>query len=111
MPRVGNPKHRQPHFIRAWREFQGLTQERLADRLNTTKANISRIENRRQGYTQDFLEACAEALGTDPASLIMRDPRDQDSIWSLWDQAKPGERRRIIALVREIAKTGTRRAR
>jgi transcriptional regulator with XRE-family HTH domain len=111
MPRVGNPKNRQRHFIREWRIYRNLTQERLADRLNTTKANISRIENRRQGYTQDFLEACAYALRTDPASLIMRDPLDKDSIWSIWEQAKPGERRRIIALAREIAKVGTPRAR
>jgi transcriptional regulator with XRE-family HTH domain len=74
MPRVGNPKRRRPHFIRAWRKFRGLTQEQLADRLHTTNANISRIENLRQGYTQDFLEVCADVLGTDPAALIAHAP-------------------------------------
>jgi transcriptional regulator with XRE-family HTH domain len=102
MPRVGNPKHRRRHFIRAWREHRGLTQEQLADRLGTTKANISRIENLRQGYTQDFLEACADALMTDPASLIMRDPSDEEAFWSIWDQAKPGQRRQIEAIVRAL---------
>ena len=109
MPRVGNPKHRRRHFIRAWREYRGLTQEQLADRLSTTKANISRIENLRQGYTQDFLEACADALRTDPASLIMRDPSDPAGFWSIWDQAKPGQRRQIIEIARTLTKkTGTR---
>jgi transcriptional regulator with XRE-family HTH domain len=74
MPRVGNPKRRRPHFVRAWRKFRGLTQEQLADRLHTTKPTISRLENLRQGYTQDFLEACADVLGTDPASLIAQAP-------------------------------------
>jgi len=108
MPRVGNPKHRRPTFIRAWREFRGLTQEQLADRLSTTKANISRIENLRQGYTQDFLEACADALRTDPASLIMRDPSEPAGIWSIWEHAKPGQRRQITEIARTLTKTGTR---
>jgi transcriptional regulator with XRE-family HTH domain len=102
MPRIGNPKHRRRHFIRAWREYRGLTQEQLADRLGTTKANISRIENLKQCYTQGILEACADALGTDPASLIMRDPSDEEAIWSIWDQAKPGQRRQIEAIVRAV---------
>jgi hypothetical protein len=42
--------------------------------MHTTNANISRLENLRQGYTQDFLEACADVLGTDPASLIAHAP-------------------------------------
>ncbi len=51
-----------------------MTQEQLAERLHTTKANISRIENLRQGYTQDFLEACADVLATGPAALLSQDP-------------------------------------
>ena len=73
MPRVGNPNNRRHHFVRAWREHRGLTQQQLADKLGTTKANISRIENLKQGYTQDFLEACAQVLRTTPAALIASD--------------------------------------
>lgn len=107
MPRVGNPKRRRRHFIREWREHRGLTQEQLADRLDTTKANISRVESLKQGYTQDFLEACAEALQTDAASLLMRNPGDPDAIWSIWDQAKPGQRKQIIEVSKALVKTGT----
>jgi transcriptional regulator with XRE-family HTH domain len=109
MPRVGDPKQRRRHFIREWRMFRGLTQEQLAGRIATTKANISRIENLKQGYTQGLLEACADALMTEPASLIMRNPMDKDSFWSLWEQAKPAERRRIMEFARGIAKPRKRR--
>jgi transcriptional regulator with XRE-family HTH domain len=108
MPRVGNPKHRRPHFIRQWRQHRGLTQEMLADRLETTKANISRIENLKQGYTQDFLEACANALMTSASSLITRDPTDME-FWSLWDQAKPAERQQIVEITKTLLRTGTSR--
>lgn len=107
MPRVGNPKRRRKTFIRAWREARNLTQEQLADRLLTTKANISRVETGTQGYTQDFLEACAEALGTDVASLLMRDPTHPEAIWSIWDKAKPGERQMIVDIAKTVLKTGT----
>lgn len=57
-----------------------MTQEQLADRLDTTKATISRIENRKIGYSQDFLESCADVLGTHVAMLLSRAPDDGDRI-------------------------------
>jgi len=92
------------HFIAEWREHRGLTQDMLAERLGTTKASISRIENGKQPYSQPFLEACAETLMTDPASLIMRNPLDKEAIWSLWDQAKPGQRKQIVRAVEKVMK-------
>ena len=100
------PKRRRTTFIRQWREFRGLSQDQLADRLYTSKASISRIEKGSQAYTQDFLEAAAEALRTDPASLLMRDPEDDD-IWSIWDQAKTAERTMIVDIAKTITKRGT----
>jgi transcriptional regulator with XRE-family HTH domain len=79
MPRrIGNSAHRRRHFIREWRLFRSLTQEALADMLGTTKTSISRIEDLKQGYTQDFLEACADALGTHPGALLTRMPTEAD---------------------------------
>ena len=98
--RVGNPKNRRKHFVKEWRLFRGLTQQKLADRLKTTKANISAIELLKHNYVQDFLEACADALGTDPGSLIMRDPSDRTAPWGLWDQANPAQRKQAIRVLR-----------
>lgn len=73
-----------------------------------SKAQLSRIETGDQPYSQDFLEACAEALQTDPASLLMRDPNKDEAIWSVWDQAKPAERAQIVAVAQALTrKTGT----
>ncbi|MET4529173.1 helix-turn-helix domain-containing protein [Bradyrhizobium sp. JR18.2] len=102
------PRQRRRTFFREWREHRGLTQEQLAGRLDTSVASISRIESGTQPYTQDVLEALAEALMTDPASLLMRNPADPDAIWSIWDQAKSGERQLIEELARSVVKTGTK---
>ncbi len=74
------PEQRRRTFIAEWREFRGLTQEGLADMLDTTKATISRIEGRKIGYSQDFLEACADALGTHVATLLSRAPDEAERI-------------------------------
>ena len=96
-----------PTFIRQWREHRGLNQEQLASRLEMTQSHLSMLENGKRAYTQQTLEAVAEALQTDVASLLMRDPTDPDAIWSIWDNAKPGERQMIVDIAKTVTKTGT----
>lgn len=112
-PRIRNQnKPRRRTFIREWRNFRDeMSQERLVARLeemgvDMSVAQLSRIETGIQPYTQDTLEAIADALRTDPASLLWRNPEDDDAIWSLWDQAKPGERQQITKVLKAL-KTGT----
>ena len=111
MAKKVTPRFREPlyriTFIRQWREYRGLTLERLAERVGTTHASLSRIERGLQPYGQELLESLASALQTDVASLLMRDPTDPDGIWSIWDQAKPGERRQIVEIAKALIKTGT----
>jgi len=100
-------------FIRQWRESKSMTLEALAERVGhkiggMTHASLSRIERGLQPYSQRILEAIADELtGGDVASLLMRDPSDPNAIWSIWDQAKPGERKMIVDIARTIVKTGT----
>jgi transcriptional regulator with XRE-family HTH domain len=109
--RVITPFRRQvrPTYIRAWRHYRGLTLEQAADRVGTsvggfTHASLSRIERGLQSYSQPTLEALADALGTDTGSLLNRDPLQAAEIWSLWDQAKPNERKLILDLAATIIK-------
>ena len=94
-------------FIRQWRDHRDLTLEQLADRVGSTHVSLSRIERGLQPYSQTLLEALADALQTDVASLLMRDPTDSEALWSIWDQANPGERQMIVEIARTIKKTGT----
>lgn len=73
---------------------QAKLAERVADAIGKedfSHASVGRIENGKQPYSQPILEAMADALQTDVASLLMRDPTSTGKMWSLWDQAKPGE--------------------
>jgi transcriptional regulator with XRE-family HTH domain len=94
-------------FIRQWRQHRGLTLEKLAGRMDMTPSHMSMLERGQRGYTQDTLEAVATALQTDVASLLMRDPADPDAIWSIWDQAKPSQRKQIMEIARTLVKIAT----
>jgi transcriptional regulator with XRE-family HTH domain len=94
-------------FIKQWRKHRGLTLETLGERIDMTASHLSMLENGKRAYTQETLEALADALQTDVASLLMRNPTDPDAIWSIWDHAKPGERRLIVDIAKTVTKTGT----
>lgn len=100
-------------YIREWRKHRGLTLEQLSSRLEETgerdlgPSALSMLERGQRAYTQQSLEALADALNTDVASLLMRDPSDPDAIWSVWDHAKPGERQMIVEIAKTVIKTGT----
>lgn len=103
-PRSAFNPNRQRHFIREWRKYRGYTQSKLAEIVGTSVGNISRIETGQQPYTQDLLEAAAEALMTDAASLIMRDPTQPDAIWTIWETAQPNQRQQIIDVAKALLK-------
>lgn len=55
-----------------------MSQEELADMIGGTKAAVSRVESFKAGYTQDFLEAVADALGCHASDLLTRMPTEAD---------------------------------
>lgn len=114
------------HFLREWRVHRGLSMEAaleaagalVADRvlaegeegslrkIGLSQPNLSRIERGRTPYNQALLEILAEVYQTDVASLIMRDPTEGESIWSIYDQI-PVASRPVALKVLQGFKTGT----
>lgn len=102
----GQPRFRLT-FIRQWREKKGMSLDALAARVPMDKGNLSKVERGLLPYNQEMLERLADALDTEPASLLMRDPTDPEAIWSIWDKAKPGQRRQISEVAAALVRTGT----
>lgn len=66
-------------YLKDWRKHRGLTQEQLADAIDSAKPTISRMENGQIPYNQPFLEACAEVLNCRPSDLLAAAPDEADS--------------------------------
>lgn len=101
----GSPRRR--IFLKEWRTYRGLTQEQLAERVGWSVGNVSQLERGLQGYSQEGLEALADALQCEPGQILNVDPTRDDAIWSIWEKAKPGERQMIVELAKTVVKTGT----
>ncbi len=77
-----------PIFLRQWRLFRDLTQERLAEMVGLTSSSISQLETGSQGFTDKSLARLADALRCTPAALLSYDPQRQDSFWPLLEAAE-----------------------
>src|SRR5579859_549076 len=69
---------REPNFLRAWREYRGMTQAKLAEAVDTTGAVISLLEAGERGLSDKWLRRLSPVLGTTPGHLLDMDPHDVD---------------------------------
>jgi transcriptional regulator with XRE-family HTH domain len=75
------------------RQTAGLTQEQLADRMETTKARVSMKERGKEGWDDAWLAAMAEALGLDdPVLLLIRPDAPESALAGL----TPAEQAKVI---------------
>jgi transcriptional regulator with XRE-family HTH domain len=88
------------HFIRRWREHAGLSQEQLAEAIGKERSYVSRIENGRRRYDEQFLEATALALNCSIVDLIARDPVDPEGLWAIYDRLSPKHRRQLVEMAK-----------
>lgn len=95
-------------YIRAWREKRGHTLDEMAGRLDAlgvsiTGASLSRIERGIQPYSQDILEAIAEALNVMPADLIENNPEIPEAeIIDLVRRLHPRQRRQAESVLKAM---------
>ena len=96
-------------FLREWRTYREKTLVQVAEELHMTHGQLSRIERGLQPYNQELLERLSELYRCDPVDLLIRNPAEPTKIWSLWDRARPGERRQIEAVAEALLRdrTGT----
>lgn len=104
--RIG-PKNGKPHrpYFREWREKTGKTQEQVAERIETSKATVSRMEAGKSQYNAGYVQALADALDVEPEQLFF-DPA-RPSVDALLKNATPEQRRQVLAVVETMLRTGT----
>lgn len=111
MPRntIGNI-HKGPRratFIKAWREFRGLTQREVVQPTGEdpwiTEASLSRIEQGKQPYTSHTLNRLAAIYKCKTSDLLHRDPRGPEIVndpLAEFMGLDPAEQRRALRLIR-----------
>lgn len=89
-------------YIREWREYLQLTQEQVAERCETNKGQISKLERGDQRMNDHWIAAFSHAYGISPGDLL-RDPL-APSINDLLRGASPSEIETIKNIVEAVLK-------
>lgn len=72
------PMDQAPNRIRAIRMRAGLSQQALADRINTSKVTVSSLEVGKMQLTFDYMRRIARIFGITPLDLL--NEQDQNSL-------------------------------
>jgi transcriptional regulator with XRE-family HTH domain len=79
------PRDPEPNFLKAWREFRGLTQARLGEAVGTNGSVISLLEAGDRRLSDKWLRRLAPVLGTTPGFLLDHAPNSLDAdIMEIW---------------------------
>ncbi len=62
--------------IKVWREYRGLTQQQLVDKVKISKPYLSQIETGKRTGTTDILSAIAKALDVSLDEIIVQEKSD-----------------------------------
>jgi transcriptional regulator with XRE-family HTH domain len=96
------------NHLKAWREHRKMSQEELAEKLDTAKGVISLLENGKRPLSDKWLHRLAEVLDTRPGHILDLDPSELDNdILEIWSHIAKGDRKQAASILRTFTKTGT----
>lgn len=96
-----------PNFLRAWREYRGMSQVDLADAVGTTPNMIHYLESGERGLSLKWMRRLADALDTNVGMLAQFDPNDLDrDAIEIWATASNRDRRKILEIAKLIVSGG-----
>lgn len=97
-----------PHYLRQWRLSRGLTQQELADRLNTSKSVISDLERFVLQMSPKWARRLADVLDTQPGHILDHDPEELPSdVFDIWSRIAKEDRPQAARVLRSFMRTGT----
>lgn len=96
-----------PHYLREWRKAKGKTLEWVAEYVGMSHQNLGKVERFKVPYSQTLLEKLADLYQTNPGSLVMRNPAQEDALYTVWEQATPAKRAKIQKMLQILDDTGT----
>jgi transcriptional regulator with XRE-family HTH domain len=91
--------------LRAWRKYNKMTQQELADALGTAKSVISDLERGVVQLSDKWLRRLAPVLKTQPGHILDHDPADLDSdIIDIWAHIPLANREQAILTLKSFVK-------
>lgn len=97
-----------PNYLREWRTFRGMTQQQLAEAVETNANMIQYLEKGERALSAKWLRRLAPVLDTTPGMILDHNPNALDrDILEIWATASNREKRQIADIAKAILRTGT----
>jgi len=101
-------RDRPPHYLREWRKFRKMTQQELADAIDTSKSAISDLERGVLQLSPKWLNRLAPVLKTQPGHILDNDPEGMDNdIFDIWARIPDRDKDTARRVLSEFARSGT----
>ena len=101
-------KKRPRWYVEEWLEHLGITQERLAELMGTSKGYVSEILKNKRRYNESTLSAIAEALGRAEWELLGVNPLSpapvNEQLARVWEDLTEEQRRTFLDLGEAMAR-------
>lgn len=106
---MGNDsKNGGPNHLKAWRDYRGLSQNQLAERVGTNANMIGYLESGERGLSAKWLRRLADALDTTPGHLLDHDPHELPTdILDIWTHIAKRDREQAARVLSSFTRTGT----
>lgn len=92
-------------YFAEWREWKGWTQQELADRMGTTAATVSRVENGERDWGKGYLEAFSYVIGCpNPTDPLTRPPGTPTTLDDMLRDAPADKRETIFRVIETLLK-------
>jgi DNA-binding Xre family transcriptional regulator len=79
-----------------------MNQVRLGELIGLDRSYVSKIESNTRDVDLAILERMAKALECEPVDLLIRDPKDPEGIWGVWDRMDDHVRSQLIAIAKTL---------
>lgn len=76
------------HYVKEWRQYRGLTQDQLAERVERTRGVISQIESGVTNLTEDMIFALADAFHCAPWDIMRVNPMKEGVVVDITDELR-----------------------
>lgn len=101
------PRQRIRQYVKEWRQYRGLTQDQLAERIDKSRGLVAQIESGLTDLTGDTLHALAFALRCEPSDLLRINPLKEGAVVDISDLlrgATPEQQSEALGYVRGLVR-------
>mgnify|MGYP001580132991 CR=1 FL=1 len=93
------------HYLKEWRKSRDLTQEQASSVLGISRSHLANLERGERDPDLAILEAMSKVYRCSVPELIVRNPADPASLWTLFEAIEEQDRAQAAKVLEAFKKS------